>query len=146
MTVGWAVASTGIRFDPARLNARLARLAEVPKKLNEKVAEEIDKDAAETFAAGQDPYGVPWAPRVREPKDGHPLLDDTGKMKGSRRVRPRGDGDIDFRYDDPKSVYHQHGTRNMAARTLVPKRGLPNRWRDAIKELFAKSIREIWPG
>ena len=134
-----------IRFGAGldRLSARLGKLTTVPKLVATTVEKVIDDDLARTYAAESDPYGRRWKKRKVEPKDGHPILDDTGQLKSSRSVKVKADGELEVSYDDWKAPFHQP-TRALSSRTRA--RGLPKRWKDAIKQAFTKSLRSIMNG
>lgn len=70
--------------------------------------------------------GDPWAPlaasTVAQRGSAHPILDDTGALKGaaSRPVRHATPLTLELEVVDPKIHFHQHGTRKMPRRPVVP--------------------------
>lgn len=129
------------------LSGRIRSMGRVPALVSSAAAKVIEEDMRQTYAAEQNPYGTAWAQRVREPKDGHPILFDTGKLEGSRKVTVSKNV-IFTKYTDYKSVFHQSGTKNMKQRLMLPTvaRGLPARWKKAIASMFKKSLNDIWQG
>lgn len=136
---------SGFKTDVGRLSKLLQGLEKVPKQLGTLVASEISNDLAETYDSGANPYGTPW--KLRKVDRPWPILNRTGTMRASRRVTVRNDGEVDVEYTDKKSSYHQNGTSSLPQRLLVPTtaRGIPQRWRDALKLAFKKSLKELWP-
>jgi hypothetical protein len=101
---------------------------------------------SEGFKTESAPDGERWAKRTeRKP---WAVLDNTGKMKRRWRVitSPKG---IWARNKDPKTRFHQFGTRNMVARPMVPRKGtrLPDKWRVAIlrsaKNAVNKELKKV---
>lgn len=118
-----------------RFAAALDSLAtDAPRLLGEAAAEGGEAALASEFAAQKGPEGSPWAKRV-PPTGSWPILRKTGRMFGSRTADP-GQSEAVFSMASP-AEFHQHGTRRMVARPILPSRELPPLWREAI----AKAVR-----
>lgn len=95
----------------------------------EAAADDIDADLERSFSSGRDPEGKAWA--ARKSGGSWPLLNKTGRLKGSRRVTVKRRF-INITYADPVSAYHQTGTVHMRRRRLLPER-FPTRWLKMIR-------------
>lgn len=94
-------------------------------------AMEFRRDISKNFDKEASPYGKKWSPRKREYK--HGALKKTRKMRRSWRVVVRGD-EILFKSSDPKTIFHQRGTRLMNARPVVANTTMPRRYSDILKK------------
>jgi len=94
-----------------------------------------------TFSKGQNPYGRRWRPR--KTARSNPILNETGALKGSASAQSRGATSFGVKYTDFKARYHHNGTRNIAARRLLPASGrLPSRWKKRFQVVFKRRFRE----
>ena len=128
-----------------KLSRTLAELDALPRKVAVSVAPTITRELQRQFKQGTDPYGRKW----RRLANGKPSrLTETGKLKhGTRAGAMPGKraglriivGRMGDRGRNP--IVHQTGTVNMPARKILPERGMPAAWRQAIKREMAKAVR-----
>jgi len=103
---------SGIAGDWARLAMMRQRLGDVAggafrRDLLVDLAEEAARQIGVSFDTATDPYGAAWKAR-RKLGDGHPLLQDTGRLRASLRVRPSASGlTVTSRLD--YAAAHQYG-------------------------------------
>jgi phage gpG-like protein len=123
----------------------LRELTKVPSRAAKSAAPKIRRLITEEFNRGEDPYGNAWAPlkpatlaRGRRP----PPLTDTRRLRRGIRVFPMAKAGIQITVDAPYAGFHQSGTSRMGARPILPKRGLPKKWRAAIE----RSVKEAYGG
>ncbi len=129
----------------ASIGATINRLGAVAERVAVLAAPVIEAHVQQQYAYGRDPYGMPWKPlrpatlaRGRRP----PPLTDTGLMRNTTTVRPRiGRPGIVIRLPQP-GVFHQLGTRHMVARPVLPSRGVPRMWADALRRASLQAMRE----
>lgn len=100
-------------------------VAASPREEPREVAPVVEALMDETFDQRRAPDGSAWAPR-KPPTGSWPLLERTGRMRRSRRVRP-GVGAVEAAVDGP-AEHHQRGTRFMVARKILPEVSLPAGW------------------
>lgn len=119
-----------------RLEQTIAKLVEIPRKIAEDVVPEINRLIQKQFDDGQDPYGRPWAPlkkatidRGRKP----PPLTDTRKLRNGTKVYVLRANYAGLRIvvGESYGYFHQVGTKNMAARRILPSAGMPSTWKQA---------------
>ena len=110
-----------------------------PGAINQVVKETIEGLIAREFSTQTDPDGNGWQAPARD--YGHPLLDDTGRLKGSWKVTVDGDSVI-MSNSTPYSGYQQFGTRRIPARRMVPVEDLPPSWIEAIDAAVSRYIEE----
>lgn len=135
--------------DPlAGLRRTLGQLAKVPSQASQAVATELTKLLQQEYAAGTDPYGKQWAAlkpstlaRGRRP----PPLDATGRMKSSTKAVPLSGGGVGLVADSPAN-FHQSGTRKMAKRMILPDKGLPAAWKQAIDTAVDAQLKRATKG
>ena len=120
-----------------RLAEALEELARVPSQASTEAAQKLEMLLKAQFDEGVDPYGKPWAPTA---KGGHSSLYAAGDLRDSISVRPMAGAGIQITVDSPYASFHQAGTRNMAARKILPDRGLPTAWSDAIEEAIEAAV------
>ena len=139
MTRGW---SHGL----ATFSIALTRASDVPKQIALEIKDQIQDDLKSNFDAERDPYGQKWAPRKKEPKDGHAVLYEKGNLYRSGDVNVKKDGVLEIRYGERYSVFHQGGTRRMAQRLLVPleERGMPDKWTRLVKDAFKRALEDLF--
>lgn len=99
------------------------------------------------FEKESDPYGNKWAAWKGDyqSKTGK-ILDNTNNMKNSFTVNTRGHSMLYIRNSMPYSGYHQHGTKKMVARLIMPKDGgpLPDNWKEELDNLVFIKIQEYF--
>lgn len=129
-----------------QLARNIGRLAAIPSRMAPAVSRELAALIQQEFNAGVDPYGRPWAKlkpstlaRGRRP----PPLTNTGKMRGGITVKPmQGAGvEISFASDVP-GIFHQYGTKKMAARPMLPRGAFPATWARAIERVGQTEFRK----
>jgi len=113
------------------------------KKINEAAAPRITDAILAHWAAGQDPYGNPWANLANGQRS---YLFATGEMLASLKVRISG-YQIVWSIDDP-SQYHQYGTRRMPARKLFPDDAdnPPEAYAAAVEQAFDEVLEKTFKG
>jgi hypothetical protein len=129
-----------------RLAQNVGRLARVPSRIASTAAPAIAALIDQGFAAGRDPYGQAWAKlrpstvaRGRRP----PPLTDTGTMRRGVSVRPMAGAGIAVSFaSDIPSIFHQYGTRKMAARPMLPRGAFPATWARAIERIGETEFRK----
>jgi hypothetical protein len=138
---------TGDISKMGKLVDRLGDLARVPSRIAAKASVAVADLIEAEFAAGDDPYGDPWAPlaestvaRGRTP----PPLTDEGDMRESVVVRPMRGSGIAITIDHPAAP-HQTGWSGPRgdgpARPILPARStLPESWKTAINGVARKEI------
>lgn len=131
----------------ANIGATINRLGAVAPRVAELAAPVIESAIESEFANGRDPYGSPWAPL--EPntiaKGRHaPPLTDTGLFRNRTTVRAQVDGQPGIVVSMPEQpgAFHQLGTRHMAARPVLPYRGIPRMWSDALRRASVQAMKE----
>lgn len=130
-----------------RLNGTLRALADVPARASAAAAARIATLIDESFSAGLDPYGRPWAPLMastlaRRPWRGAPPLTDTGALRARVRVVPLPSAGISITMASP-GQFHQMGTRYMAQRQIFPQSGgIAPSWRAAIAQSITEAMRK----
>jgi len=129
-----------------RLEQSVAKLAEIPRKIAEDVAPEINRLIQKQFSEGKDPYGRAWAPlKASTLKTGRkpPPLTDTRKMRDGTKVyviRANYAG-LRIVVGEPYGYFHQVGTKNMKARPILPQYGIPAAWKRALDESARRVVR-----
>ena len=128
-----------------QLGRNIGLLARIPSRMAPAVSHEIGKLIQSEFNAGVDPYGRPWAKlkpstlaRGRRP----PPLTHTGKMRGGITVKPMAGAGIEITFaSDVPAIFHQYGTKRMAARPMLPRGVLPATWNRAIERVGETEFR-----
>lgn len=88
--------------------------------------------------------GNKWQRRKREPRDGHPILSDTLRLRNSVYSKP-GQGEVEIISDRPfYNIFHQKGTVKMPARPFMNVsqnllKQISNRIEEAIENEFNTS-------
>ncbi len=143
--MGW----TGDISKLGNLAKNIARLGTVPARASVRVAAEIKADILSAWDAGMSPYFQKWEPHKEETirrHGSHPLLELSGAMRSSLDVRPMGaTGGVSITIDDP-APFHQGGTKNMAARPMLPFGTMPAGWKESIRSAVEDTIRETVAG
>lgn len=127
-----------------RLHGTLRALSEVPSRVAADASVRIAGLIDESFDAGIDPYGRPWAPlkpytlaKGRFP----PPLTDSGAMRSSIDVHPTAGAGIEVTIGTDYATFHQAGTRDMVQRQILPQSaGLAPSWREAIAEAVRTNV------
>lgn len=93
----------------------------------------IVKQVSTDVAAEQDPYGVPWAPRV----DGEPLATDL-----TMYLRAKASAESITLYTTGPQGQFRTGTSHMVARPLLPfdPQGIPDSWIEALDAAVAEAV------
>jgi phage gpG-like protein len=106
------------------------------------VGVEAVKQYRHGFSAKVDPYGTPWARRKREVP--WPLMERTGDLRDDVRLETD-EHRVRLEAQMPYGVFHQHGTRNMVARRIVPTqaRGL-GEWHAPLVEAATDAMRKVF--
>jgi len=132
-----------------QLASTIGRLASVPSRASRAIAVDIGEMLEEQFAAGADPYGDAWDPLEdvtleKRSQTTEPPLTDFGRMRGSMRVRPMSGAGVAITIDHPAAP-HQTGWSGPQgegpARPILPDRGMPARWREAIAARVDEAVR-----
>ena len=123
------------------LERTLARLDVVPRRVAELAAPGITRALQQEFARGVNPYGRKWR-RLATGKPSH--LTESGRLRAGSRAAPlrAGRAGVRILLGAPYAIFHQTGTRNMPARKLLPERGMPRAWAEALKKAARKAMRE----
>lgn len=130
-----------------QLAQNIGRLAAVPSRMAPAASREIARLIESEFATGRDPYGRAWAKlkpatlaRGRRP----PPLTATGKMRGSVQVRPAPGAGIAITFGSATpAIFHQYGTRKMAARPMLPRGTFPATWARALERVGQTEFRKV---
>lgn len=130
-----------------QLERNLRKLAEVPSQASKEAADGITIELQKEYTTGSDPYGKPWAPlkpstlrRGRRP----PPLTATGKMRDGTKAKPMAGGGVQLEVGRPQGVFHQYGTRIMAARRILPQKALPKAWGQILREAASNAINKVF--
>jgi hypothetical protein len=119
--------------------AKLMRdLDRVPSQIAADASEAIEDLITDQFSTGTDPYGTPWADLK---KGGRSYLYASGDMQASVDVHPKPGAGIEIQIDAEPFIFHQRGTRKMVARPIIPNRGIPEKWTQAIAEAYEKRMK-----
>lgn len=134
-----------------RLMQVVRRLADLPRCVADLAKPGIDRQLAEQFANGLDPYGNPWAPlktrSLRGPREASAPLRRTGTLRRATKVRnasPR----IGLRLvvGAPYGYFHQVGYRvgrtRVPPRRILPQFGIPSAWSHIIREAASRCARK----
>jgi phage gpG-like protein len=126
-----------IKVDGARELARLRReVKRAPKLLDAiglQVGEEFLGLVQDGFREQRNPFGHAWPPKKRP--DGRAILvGRTTRLRRSWHLERTARGVITIASAVVYTPYHQHGTRRMPARKMVPDDELPPAWNAALNE------------
>lgn len=117
---------------------------EAPRALSEAMAEGIEKAIDAGFAAQSAPDGSPWEAR-KAPTGSWPILDRNGDMKDTRKATPDESG-VDVTFALEPTIFHQHGTKKMVARPVLPWGKAAPRWTDAMDKACGDKLRAMLEG
>jgi phage gpG-like protein len=128
--------------DLHKLLLTVEKLAYVPRATARIAAPKLTDLIRRQFAQGLDPYGRQWRalkPATIAKGRRPPPLTDSGKLAGGTgaKVGPAG---ITLTVGAKYGVFHQTGTRNMAARRILPAFGLPAAWRKVLDDAAKQAI------
>ena len=128
--------------------------AAVANRMAKDIAGALYDQVMRGFAEKRDPYGVPWAPRKKQPlwaalafgpDTGWPLLNKTGQGIGS--VRASATRDVARVSILGRMKFHQTGTSAMVARAFFPVQGRGlGIWADAVNKAALEAVRAIMRG
>lgn len=109
-------------------------LDSVPGDVLANLSSKLEVEIQRTYSDESDPYGSSWTPRKDE-GDGHPILDDTGRMRRSFVLRIRKKG-VHVVNTAKYATFHQFSTYKMPARPIFPSsdQGYPKAWLQAFRE------------
>lgn len=114
------------------------------EQLTQVLVDETLKLTRENFDKKQNPAGIPW--RRRKQDKPWPLMVKTGKLRGSFR-RGRGSGKTATVISmDPKSKFHQYGTKKMPRRQMLPGSFIPPRYSRAYVKAIRRKLMPIMMG
>ena len=126
-----------------RLQAVLAKLDQLPRRVAEIAAPAITAELQKEFSRGQDPHGRKWK-RLATGKASH--LEESGRLRRSTRAAPlpgrRAGVRILFGSRSKIAAFHQVGTARMPARRILPDKGMPASWAMALKRAHRLAFRE----
>lgn len=89
------------------------------------------------FDNSVDPFWNPWTPLKRPT---HKILIDTGNMKASFRISSIQEDRFEIANDTEYASFHQHGTKTIPKRQMLPEDGLPPKWADAFEEIIVNDL------
>jgi len=117
-------------FDEAVKDALVA----VGKTIKTLIRKDFDEEHA--------PDGKAWKPR-KSPTASWPILNRTGHLKNSWQDRIMGNRTVTVGSTAATAGFHQHGTRWMPARPMVPQNDeLPEEWKHSILDSIAHVFAE----
>ena len=121
-----------------QFSAVMRRLAtEIPREAANVAAPEISDEIQRNFDYGRNEHRTKWAPlkestKARRKYPGKPILTQTGRGRGSVRVRGLAKGGLSINVGVGYMLYHQSGTRFMAQRSFVPRDRIPSAWNEIL--------------
>lgn len=127
-----------------KYRAVLRQLAAVPARLSERSALAITRLWRANYAAGQDPYGAAWAPNAPSTiaHKGHGrVMQETGETMDETRAVPMAGAGVSLR-TGPRAAWHLEATANRPARPVLPLRGVPPTWRQAMQRIAIEEARK----
>lgn len=124
---------------------RLAQLKKVPARVAKAAAARIEELIKQEFADESNAYGNAWAPllpqTVRRKGGDSRILKCTGALSESPSVRATSGAGIEISLAST-GMFHQSGTRHMAARKILPDgSALPPSWSAAIQQAYDESMK-----
>jgi phage gpG-like protein len=126
--------------DIASWRSAIIGLTTLTKDAMQGAVDDIRKDIARTHDAEKDPYGRKYARRKRAYP--WPILHRTGHLARSFDINVRHLDDLQAVNTAGYATFHQHGTKVMAVRLVVPtaRKGLPETWR----KIIVKALQKRW--
>ena len=121
----------------------LRELARVPSRVSTKGAAAIERDWRAKYRAGQDPYGnalAPLAPSTIARKGHDTIMVETGATYAETRAKALPGGGIGLT-TGYKAAWHMEATATRPARPVVPKHGLPAKWRAKLQAITAATMK-----
>lgn len=141
-----------------RVKGSFGELDELTRKLSRvarmEYADELLKDIGDEsivlieqgIQRQTDPYGTPWRPR----KSGKNIrrLPVLRNLIGTFSRSLRGRQTVLVQSSDTHAALHQHGTKRLPKRLIVPEtsRGLPKRWDEAFRKVAYKRLARYFRG
>lgn len=136
--------SAAITGDFGKLRALIAKVEnadQAKRTVLDAIAAEALTQVQLGFRESRDPDGSTWAPL--KSRIGQPLRK-TGRLNRSFTSRVMGQT-VRVGTNVGYSRYHQHGTRNMPARRMLPSgSGLPKEWREPITKAANQALLRFW--
>lgn len=127
-----------------KMMAVVDELARVPRKVAVIAAPKITKLLHEQFDRGVDPYGRKWK-KLATGRPAHLKGKTLDLSKGTKAIA-MARGGIAIILGAWYGFFHQVSTRNMPARPILPKAGMPAEWRkvltDASRQAFRQAVRK----
>jgi hypothetical protein len=134
--------------DPAKLGQlvrNLGKLATVPSRLAEPVAEALGEQIRSEYEASTDPYGNAWAELMEstlQRKGGDDRIKiRSGEELSGIEVLPMSGAGVSVTLADYEG-FHTGGTKHMEARPSLPTGTMPATWRKVIDDARDKLIAE----
>lgn len=129
----------------ATMKRAMAGLKDLPEKVLNDMADDIEKEMQSLYASGKDPYGSPWKAR----KKSYPwaIMRKSGKLFRSLKVSVEGTGlTVQRGAGAPYGAFHQSGTKNLPQRLIIPihSRGLPLSWRKYFRTRVARRWKALF--
>lgn len=130
------------------LEKLIDELGTLPRKVAIDAAPRLTKLLRKQFADGTDPYGRRWA-RLANGRASH--LTETRRLRNQARATPMVGGRMGIRFSFGTraliAFFHQHGTRNMPSRKILPQFGMPRAWREVLdasaRRLARQAVRRV---
>ncbi len=126
-----------------RLEAVLAKLDRLPRRVAEIAAPAITVELQREFTRGVDPHGRKWR-KLATGKASH--LEESGRLRRGTRASPlpgkRAGVRILFGSRAKIAGLHQVGTSRMPARRILPDKGMPASWSVALQRAHRLAFRE----
>lgn len=127
-----------------KLKETLERLARLPSKVAPFAATRINVLLDSQFANATDPYGAPLARNApatiaRKGFD-HPMTE-TGESHGSTIAKPLPGAGISIT-STQKVLWNMKPGPNRPARPMLPMRGLPQSWKQALKDAALDALQK----
>lgn len=141
------MALTGDFAGLGQLEKHLAALASIPSKVSREVADGITEQLQTEFKQGTDPYGKAWKPlQPSTLKSGRhpPPLTDSGKLRDGTVAQPMQGAGVSIVLGAPYGVFHQYGTPKMAARPILPTKGMPKSWSAIIRTAASRLLKKAF--
>ena len=129
-----------VKADTRGLTDKIKRFRGIGRALDQASADmatEALRLLDEGYGRRRNPYGTKW--RARRRPAPWPILEKSGRLRGSLRVLPMRRG-FKMSFGTRYGIYHQRGTRSIARRAILPDRGLPAKWRRRLGRVAEQAI------
>ena len=134
-----------------KIGAAVVEATKLPQRVADISAANVNKELQRQFAQGVDPYGARYAPitdttrRLRRGSKTAPPLTDLGNLRAGTvaMVKP-GASKLVLYFGEPYGIYHQRGTSRMPRRAIFPDRGIPEKWRAAVKDAWVQGAKNVF--